>query len=185
MPRPLATTRPNHPAPTRPASADLRLALSLGARCALWALLLPTAGCENPRDELVCTTIGCTSELTLTIEHNLDLSEGPHQFEMTTPLQEIRCSVPTTASGQDSCFGFRFADLSWDPTHVTITLLGPFYDTELNPEATPFESVELRVLRQGVLLRSVSVPVSPGEGRQPNGPGCAPTCYDAHGELTL
>lgn len=136
-------------------------------------------------NEQTCTLIGCTSTLEVTLDHSLDLSAGPYQVNLTTPLNEIRCSVGPDAEGSESCFGFRFTDLSWTADRVTITLTQPFYDTELNPDATPFERVQVSVKQGDVELDALDLLVDAGNAQQPNGPECGPTCWQATAEGTV
>ncbi|MEC7521772.1 MAG: hypothetical protein VYE22_17955 [Myxococcota bacterium] len=129
---------------------------------------------------LECTLVDCTSTLEVRLSHDLDLASGPYQVEITTPQQELRCSVgPEPADDMASCFGYRFATLRWDEATVVVTLTEPFGDAELNPDGAPFESVDVTVSQGGTELWRETVAVDAGEPNMPNGPGCAPTCWSA------
>lgn len=160
--------------------------------CSLLASL--SAGCEGAASDgddadqgetLVCTELECTSSFTLTISHDLALADGGHVLQVDTPLQEIRCSLPAAASGMDSCFGFRFADVSWDAQLISLKLTEPFFDTDLNPEALPFESVQVRIDAGGATVVDEMVQVDGGTPLEPNGAGCPPLCYEATAQLDI
>lgn len=127
-----------------------------------------------------CTEIGCSSTLTLTLQHDLPLDETV-QLTVTTPDHELRCSIDPIPSGSGTCFGFAFADLSWDQEAVNVTLTSPFLSTQDNPDSLPYESVDARLEREGVALASATVTVDAGEADTPNGPDCPPTCWQATG----
>lgn len=139
----------------------------------------------DPAGSKQCTEIDCNSTLTLTFQHDLALDEAV-LFTVTTPDHEIRCSIAAEPSGNDSCFGFAFSDLSWDQDTVTLTLTEPFLSTEDNPDSLPYESVEAELSLDGNVLASTTVTVDAGEPDLPNGSGCPPTCWQAtgSGELT-
>jgi hypothetical protein len=145
-----------------------------------------TSGSETETDGdtgASCTDEDCDSTLTLTLQHQLPLLEGPHQITMTTPLFDVDCSIPTELTGSDSCFGFRFADLDWDESTITITLIEPYYDTDLNPEALPFETVGVLVTKSPTVLYDETVTIDPGQSTRPD--PCGPVCWPATGSATL
>jgi hypothetical protein len=149
---------------------------------------LPLLGsCASEGGGPQCTLVGCgtPSTFTLTLEHQLPLDQGPHQLRVDTGLFEVRCSVGVTATGDATCFGYRFTDLAWTASEVTVTLIDPFYDADLNPNSLPFEQVDVRVTRGTDELASLTVAVDGGEPQQPNGPDCAPSCWQATARATL
>ena len=152
---------------------------------ALLVGITPLLACdETPR---ACTLVACAepSTFTLTLDHGLPLDQGPHQLRVDTELFELRCGVGTSPAGSATCFGFRFTDIDWNESVITIRLVEPFYDADLNPDATPFDHVDVIVSRGGVAVADVRVSVEAGEPVQPNGPACAPTCWQAMARATL
>lgn len=125
----------------------------------------------------MCTGESCSSRLTMTFGHNLALLDGPHPLRIQTPLHELICSIDPTPTGRKSCFGFMFADLSWDEQTITVLLTTPFYDTDLNPEATPFDSVSVQVELGDQPIYDGTLPVDPGDPIQPD--PCGQVCWHA------
>lgn len=130
-----------------------------------------------------CTGETCTSILTLTFTHSLPLLDGPHRFYIVTPLYDLTCSVEASESGDKTCFGYAFADLSWTPELVTVVLTNAFFAADDNPEGVPFESVNVEVERGDELLYAAELPVEPGEPLQPD--PCGPSCWDASVSATI
>ena len=130
-----------------------------------------------------CTGIPCDSTLTLNFAHSLPLEEGPHRFTVNTPTHEVLCSVSPTPEGAESCFGFMFSDLTWNTELVTLVLTRPFFDTDIDPEATPFESVMLTVERGQEELFAAEIPIEGGDPIQPD--PCGPVCWEAQGSVTV
>ena len=130
-----------------------------------------------------CTGEVCDSSLTLTFGHSLPLLDGPYRFLITLPIHDLICSVEPSLSGHKSCFGWAFTDLSWTESQVTVVLLNPFYDTELNPSAEPFASAMVRVERGVDLVWASEVPIVAGDPLQPD--PCGPVCWQATGAATL
>ena len=157
------------------------LAASFGLACGAPV----AAGSAESGDEEACSQADCTSTLVISLEHSYPLTEGGYRVEMDTPLHQIRCSVPTDPAGTDSCFGFRFADIEWNSGAITLTLTEPFFDTDLNPEALPFEAVTVRVLKDGMTIADTELAVDGGERIEPNGPECGPLCWQAVGAAAL
>jgi hypothetical protein len=130
-----------------------------------------------------CTGEICNSTLTLEFTHSLPLLDGPHRFLITTPLFDLLCGVEASLEGEKTCYGWAFTDLSWNAQTVTVLLTNPFYDTNLNPEALPFESVSVRVEHgQDVVWEGV-VPIDAGEPFQPD--PCNFVCWSAVGGATI
>lgn len=144
-------------------------------RTVVAAAVLLAAGCSDP---VACTLIDCSDRLTVTVAHALDLSGDDVEVELRTPLQEVSCAVGPEAQGQDSCFGFRFADVRWEPGAVTVELLEPFEG------GASFEEVEIVVSQAGVEVARLDVPLEE-ETVRPNGPGYDPICRLAEGDITL
>ncbi|MFK7986786.1 MAG: hypothetical protein AB8I08_12245 [Sandaracinaceae bacterium] len=132
-----------------------------------------------------CTLVGCESRLEVQLEHSLNLSEGSYRLEITTPLQSLRCSFGPEATGANTCFGYRFTDLTWNEERVTVSLIDPFYDMATNPDGEPFESVDVVLFRGMDRVAELTVDIAPGPPDQPNGDGCPPTCWTARGQATL
>ncbi|PRQ06436.1 hypothetical protein [Enhygromyxa salina] len=124
-----------------------------------------------------CTGETCSSTLTLRFAHALPLLDGPHRFRIETPAYELVCSVEAKLEGDKSCFGFAFADLSWTSELVTVSLTNPFFDTENNPEATPFDAITVSVERGEEVLFEAQVTVVPGDAMKPD--PCGPSCWHA------
>ena len=120
-----------------------------------------------------CTEVGCTSTLRIRLEHSLALADGPYLLEVTTPAHELRCSFGPETTGDRTCFGFRFADLDWDESAVTLLLTEPFEGGAV------FEAVDVRVSREGAPLFEQTIAVDAGPLLEPNGPGCPPVCVEA------
>lgn len=148
-------------------SLTLTLLLSVG---------ILTASCDSPME---CTNVGCTSTLSVEIAHDLDLAAGPYRFEIDTGLQTLRCSVGPEPTGDRSCFGFRFADLDWDATSVTLLLTDPFEGGE------PPEMVDVVVVQGDTELSRQSITVDRGETERPNGPDCPGMCWQAVAATSL
>ncbi len=125
----------------------------------------------------MCTDESCSSLLTMTFAHSLALLEGPHALTIQTPLHELLCSIDPEPSGRKSCFGFMFTDLVWDEQTITVLLTAPYYDTDLNPEATPFESVSVLLELGDMTLYDEMLPVEPGDPIQPD--PCGEVCWHA------
>ena len=147
-----------------------------------WAVAsaIALSGCT-----MACTEVGCESSLEVAIDHGLDLAEGPYRLEVTTPLHDLRCSFGPAPTGEETCFGHRFSDLSWSADRVTLRLLRPFFDATENPDGAPFEAVEVAVFRGSSELDRATLRVEPGAPRRPNGEGCPPTCWDATASTAL
>jgi hypothetical protein len=130
-----------------------------------------------------CTGEVCNSTLTLTFTHALPLLDGPYRFLITTPLFDLVCGVEVSLEGQKTCYGWAFTDLSWTAQTVTVLLTNPFYDTNLNPEALPVESVSVQVEHgQDVVWEGV-VAIDGGEPSQPD--PCNFVCWSAVGSATI
>lgn len=132
-----------------------------------------------------CTEVDCNSSLVITVDHALPLSEGGHLLELDTPNFELRCSIPSDESGTESCFGFRFATMTWDQSQIVITLTEPFFDTDLNPEADPWSEVSLSIQKEGAEVAGAVIPVDGGEPQTPNGEDCPPVCWEATASASL
>jgi len=145
------------------------------ARLAPVALATLLAACTASSE---CTTESCSSTLTIALSHTLDLSSGPHRLEVTTPSADLRCSVGPEPAGDATCFGFRFTDLRWDETTITLVLTEPFVDA-------PFEQIEVAVSRAGDEVWREIVDVDAGEAERPNGPDCPGACWRATAAATL
>ncbi|MEM7157456.1 MAG: hypothetical protein AAF799_31715 [Myxococcota bacterium] len=133
-------------------------------------------------DEM-CTDETCTSLLTMTFSHDLALLDGPHPLDIQTPLHDLICSIDPAPEGQKSCFGFMFTDLSWDEQTITVEMTGPFFDTDLNPEATPFESVAVQLRLEDQTLYDEVLPVVSGDPIQPD--PCGQVCWHATVDATI
>lgn len=131
----------------------------------------------------MCTGEPCSSRLTMTFSHNLSLLDGPHPLNIQTPLHDVICSVDPAPKGDKSCFGFMFTDLTWDEQTITVLMTTPFFDTDLNPEATPFESVSVQVELGDRTLFDEMLPVDPGEPVQPD--PCGQVCWHATVDATI
>jgi hypothetical protein len=130
-----------------------------------------------------CTGEVCNSTLTLEFTHSLPLLDGPHRFLITTPLFDLVCGVEASLEGQKTCFGWAFTDLSWTAQTVTVLLTNPFYDTNLNPDALPFESVSVQVEHGQDVVWSGVLPIDGGEPNQPD--PCSFVCWSAVGSATI
>lgn len=138
------------------------------------------AGGSPPSDgTCISTEVLCASSLTVSVSRDLALDAFDLLLELETPAFDVRCNVPREASGSESCVGYKFADVRWDPHAIEITLIDPFYDSELNPDALPFESVTLRIEEAGETVFEQPLLVVSGEPEEPNGEGCPPTCWYA------
>jgi len=100
------------------------------------------------------------------------------RLEVTTPSADLRCSVGPEPAGDATCFGFRFTDLRWDETTITLVLTEPFVDA-------PFEQIEVAVSRAGDEVWREIVDVDAGEAERPNGPDCPGACWRATAAATL
>jgi hypothetical protein len=130
-----------------------------------------------------CTGEVCSSTLTLTFTHALPLLDAPHRFLITTPLFDLVCGVETSLEGQKSCFGWAFTDMSWTAQTVTVLLTNPFHDTNLNPDALPFDSVSVQVERGQEVVWMGDVQIDGGEPSQPD--PCSFECWSAVGGATI
>jgi hypothetical protein len=130
-----------------------------------------------------CTGEVCSSTLTLSFTHSLPLLDGPHRFLINTPLFDLVCGVEASLEGQKTCFGWAFTDLSWTAQTVTVLLTNPFYDSNLNPEALPFESVSVEVEHGPAVVWAGVVPIDGGEPEQPD--PCSFVCWTAVGSATI
>jgi hypothetical protein len=130
-----------------------------------------------------CTGEVCSSTLTLEFTHSLPLLDGPHRFLITTPLFDLVCGVEASLEGQKSCFGWAFTDMTWTAQTVTVLLTNPFYDTNLNPDALPFESVGVEVEHGQDVVWSGVVEIDAGESSQPD--PCSFVCWSAVGSETI
>ena len=131
----------------------------------------------------MCTGETCSSLLTMTFSHNLALLDGPHPVNIQTPLHDVLCSIDPAPEGRKSCFGFMFTDLSWDEQTFTVLMTTPFFDTDLNPEATPFESVAVQVELGDETLYDEVLTVVPGDPIQPD--PCGQVCWHATIDATI
>lgn len=130
-----------------------------------------------------CTGELCNSTLTLEFTHSLPLLDGPHRFLITTPLFDLVCGVEASLEGQKTCFGWAFTDLSWTAQTVTVLLTNPFYDTNLNPDALPFEQVSVQVEHGPDVVWTSVVPIDGGEPNQPD--PCGLVCWSAVGSAII
>lgn len=142
-------------------------------------LLVLLAACPSPDDGVVCTEIGCSSSFTVALTHGLAFDdEALHTVVLRTdPIGEVACTVGPGPSGSDSCFGFRFADVAWTETTITVTLAQPFYVSETTPDGEPFDRYEIEVLDGGSSVFRQTFDLGEVTALQPNGPECGPTCY--------
>lgn len=129
--------------------------------------------------DMGCTEVACNSSVTVTFEHGLDLTTGPHQFYITVPGDEITCSIPAQESGMDSCFSFPFANMEWDAETITYTMQQPFASNDDNPDGEPWTEMSFRITRGMEDIAEIDITLDLGEPNLPNGEGCPPTCYDA------
>ena len=108
---------------------------------------------------------------------------GDRARRLETGTEELLCSVDPEPSGRKSCFGFMFTDLVWDEQTITVLMTAPYYDTDLNPDATPFESVSVLLELDGMTLYDEMLPVEAGEPIQPD--PCGEVCWHATVDATL
>lgn len=131
----------------------------------------------------MCTGEVCTSTLTLSFAHTLVLEDGPHRLSLTTPLYDLICGIEPSPSGDKTCFGYAFADLSWTPELITVELTNAFFETVDYPSGEPFVSVGAELERGDELLWTADVPVEAGELIQPD--PCGPPCWHALADATI
>ncbi len=134
-----------------------------------------------------CTDIGCTSTFTLTVEHDLDLTvEGASYNLWLTPegRREIRCNI-SGPQGENSCIGTAFADVTWNAGTIVIELQAPFQDAATNPGGQPWPSYDLVLLEGLDELWSETRTTPQTDPWTPNGPDCAPTCWQVEDATTI
>jgi hypothetical protein len=153
-----------------------------GWRPLLAALASLASACGSPSPSAsdaasACGSETCTSSLVVTLAHELDFSAGGYVLELDVAELEVRCSFPAEATGTKSCFGYRFADLAWDESTITVTLTNPLSDYDV--------SVDVRLAKDNAHVFEQTVAVDPGEPFEPNGEGCPPRCWSARAEASL
>jgi len=158
---------------------------------ALLAALL-SSGCQTQ----ACTEVGCAAPLTIQLQA-LDWVSGAYVVSVTESERSFECTFDRGTLGAGGQAGGQSQDESWGVVHGCEQTAGDpaelgevpgmwGNETEgifivINHAA---ERVPVNVRRDGALL--LEVELTPSYMRsQPNGPECAPTCFNASETLML
>jgi len=154
---------------------------------ALPALVL-TLACSADTDAPLkaCTLIGCVDGLTVDLEPASGWPAGSYRFTIDADATRVTCSgslpLPSCAAGRA---------LTCDtPGVVTITESGCAlpagaqgfpqigFDSKLQPRR-----VVINITRNDALIGRAEL-APEFRTSEPNGPGCPPTCHQAHAQMT-
>lgn len=157
---------------------DIRIAAAVMTILAMGAG--PASAAQEAR---ICTQIGCSNGLTVSLDQGYRWKPGSYVFDITLDGRAVHCAgiLPLNPCGQPS--------LRCNAKNVTIGESGCALPKEshgfsdIRFDGAP-KSVAVKITSGGSMIASQTFTPSYATS-QPNGPGCEPVCHSANERLIL